>query len=191
MKKDEVMKIIKDWKKKHNIRLYAPFKYFKGIETKRMIERRLNEMKKFGKEQNPKKINYTTDNTKTKTKKSKYHTALEKTFGISSSASLKEKAEATGVPINILKKVRARGIAAWKTGHRPNTTSPQWGNARVSSFLTLGCAAFSSDADLLHEVNKLGRNKKLRKFFSQKPTCPKSKIEKNKNRSNFPSFLKV
>jgi hypothetical protein len=190
MKKDEVMKIIKEWKEKHNIRLYTPYKYFKGIETKRMIIRRLNEMKKFRKEQNPTKINYTTD-TKKKTKKSKYHSAFETRFKIPSSASLVQKSKISGVPLSILKKVRARGIAAWKTGHRPNTTAPQWGNARVSSFLTLGCTAFSSDADLLHQVNQLKRNAKLTNFFSQKPTCPKSKIIKNKNRSNFPSFLKT
>ena len=49
-------------------------------------------------------------------------------------------------------------------------------------------AAFSSDADLLHEVNKI-KNKKIKLFFSQKPTCPKSQINKYKSRSNFPSFL--
>jgi hypothetical protein len=31
-----------------------------------------------------------------------------------------------------------RGMAAWKTGHRPGANQEQWGYARVNSFLTGG-----------------------------------------------------
>ena len=60
---------------------------------------------------------------------------------------LKNKSEKSGVSVGILKKVYDRGLAAYKTGHRPGTTAPQWAMARVNSFLT-GGGARKSDADL-------------------------------------------
>ena len=41
------------------------------------------------------------------------------------------------MPYGILMKVYNRGMAAWRTGHRPGTTPQQWGMARVNSFVTL------------------------------------------------------
>jgi len=49
---------------------------------------------------------------------------------------LVKKAEKSGMPYGILKKVYDRGMAAWKTGHRPGTTPQQWAFARVNSFVT-------------------------------------------------------
>ena len=60
---------------------------------------------------------------------------------------LKKKAEKSGMPLGILRKVYNRGIAAWRTGHRPGTTPQQWAFARVNSFIT-GGGARKSDADL-------------------------------------------
>ena len=34
-------------------------------------------------------------------------------------AALKKKAEKSGMPMGILRKVYNRGLAAWRTGHRP------------------------------------------------------------------------
>ena len=62
--------------------------------------------------------------------------------------SLKKKAEKTGIPYGILKKVFDRGVAAWRTGHRPGTTPTQWGLARVNSFATGGKTQKTTDADL-------------------------------------------
>ena len=39
---------------------------------------------------------------------------------------LKNKAEKSGMPYSILKKVYDRGMAAWRGGHRPGTTQQQW-----------------------------------------------------------------
>ena len=63
---------------------------------------------------------------------------------------LKKKAEKSGISYGILKKVYDRGMAAWKTGHRPGTTPQQWAFARVNSFIT-GGGARKSDADLWAE----------------------------------------
>ena len=49
---------------------------------------------------------------------------------------LKKKSEKTGISYSILKKVYDRGMAAWKSGHRPGTTPQQWAFARVNSFAT-------------------------------------------------------
>lgn len=61
---------------------------------------------------------------------------------------LKKKAEKSGVSYGILKKVYDRGVAAWRTGHRPGTTPQQWGYARVNSFLTGGKTRTTADKDL-------------------------------------------
>jgi hypothetical protein len=60
---------------------------------------------------------------------------------------LVKKADKSGISYGILKKVYDRGMAAWKTGHRPGTTPQQWAFARVNSFLT-GGGARKADNDL-------------------------------------------
>ena len=47
----------------------------------------------------------------------------------------KKKAAKSGMPYGILMKVYNRGMAAWRTGHRPGTTPQQWGMARANSFV--------------------------------------------------------
>jgi len=64
-------------------------------------------------------------------------------------AALKKKAEKTGFSLATLRKVYNRGVAAWKTGHRPGTTPQQWGLARVNSFVTKGKGTYGgADKDL-------------------------------------------
>lgn len=75
---------------------------------------------------------------------------------------LKKKAEETGVPIGILRVIMRRGMAAWKSGHRPGTNSTQWGYARVNSFLTKGDGTWGkADKDMAKEVRDGGHDKKL------------------------------
>ena len=63
------------------------------------------------------------------------------------------KAEKSGMPYGILKKVYDRGMAAWKTGHRPGTTAQQWAFARVNSFVTKSSGTWGkADADLAKQV---------------------------------------
>ena len=50
-------------------------------------------------------------------------------------ASFEDKSKASGISTGTLKKVYQRGVAAWKTGHRPGTTPSQWGHARVNAFI--------------------------------------------------------
>ena len=61
---------------------------------------------------------------------------------------LKNKSEKSGISYSILKQVYDRGIAAWRTGHRPGTTPQQWAFARVNSFITGGKTRTTTDKDL-------------------------------------------
>lgn len=73
----------------------------------------------------------------------------------SAEKSLKKKAKETGISYSILKKVFDRGVAAWKTGHRPGTTPVQWGLARVNSFATKSKGTWGkADSDLAAKVKK-------------------------------------
>ena len=49
---------------------------------------------------------------------------------------LADKAKKSGISVGTLRKVYNRGMAAWKTGHRPGTTPQQWGMARVNAFIS-------------------------------------------------------
>ena len=66
---------------------------------------------------------------------------------------LVNKAKKSGMPYGILKKVYDRGLAAYKTGHRPGTTSQQWAFARVNSFITKSSGTWGkADKDLAKQV---------------------------------------
>ena len=63
------------------------------------------------------------------------------------------KAKKSGMPYGILKKVYDRGMAAYKTGHRPGTTAQQWAFARVNSFTTKSAGTWGkADKDLATQV---------------------------------------
>jgi len=78
---------------------------------------------------------------------------------------LEKKAKKSGISYSILKKVYDRGMAAWKTGHRPGTSPQQWAFARVNSFITKGKGTWGkADKDLAAKVRKEETN--LRKIAS-------------------------
>jgi len=70
-------------------------------------------------------------------------------------AALQAKAEKSGMPYSVLKQVYDRGVAAWRTGHRPGTNPHQWGLARVNSFATKSSGTWGkADKDLADKVRK-------------------------------------
>ncbi|NDE14509.1 hypothetical protein EBZ80_06215 [bacterium] len=85
-----------------------------------------------------------------KTRTSGYTAAWRARFP--AARSLAEKAAATGVPERFLRASYNRGLAAWRTGHRPGATQQQWGYARVHSFLLCGKTALTTDSDLRREA---------------------------------------
>ena len=69
-------------------------------------------------------------------------------MGEESKLSLSAKAKKTGISLSTLKTVFRRGVAAWKSGHRPGTTPQQWGHARVNSYINKGKTYYTADSDL-------------------------------------------
>lgn len=78
----------------------------------------------------------------------------KKMFSEAKIASVEKKAKETGIAYGILKKVYDRGMAAWKSGHRPGTNPHQWALARINSFATGGKTRTTADADLWKQVSK-------------------------------------
>ena len=77
----------------------------------------------------------------------------EKRVYVESMAGLKKKADKSGMSYSILKKVFDRGMAAWKTGHRPGASQQQWAYARVNSFITKSSGTWGgADKDLAKQV---------------------------------------
>ena len=93
-----------------------------------------------------------------KTRKSTNTTKMQKMYpdvyeASKSDKSIAKKAKASGMPLGILRQVYNRGVAAWKTGHRPGTTPEQWGHARVNSFVTKSSGTWGkADKDLADKV---------------------------------------
>ena len=82
-----------------------------------------------------------------------YGKAIEANEEKKKKTGLAGKAEKSGMPLGILKTVYNRGMAAWKTGHRPGTTPQQWGHARVNSFITKSSGTWGkADKDLADKV---------------------------------------
>jgi len=74
---------------------------------------------------------------------------------------LKNKSDKTGIPKSILKQVYNRGLAAWKTGHRPGVSQHQWAMGRVNSFATKGSGTWGgADKDLAAKARKSKKKKK-------------------------------
>ena len=66
---------------------------------------------------------------------------------------LQKKADKSGMPYSILKKVYDRGMAAWRGGHRPGASQQQWAFARVNSFITKSSGTWGgADKDLAAKV---------------------------------------
>jgi hypothetical protein len=74
---------------------------------------------------------------------------------------LKNKAEKAGAPVGALRAIYNKGLAAWRTGHRPGASPHQWAMARVNSVLS-GGPARKVDAAQWEKIKK-HRGKKRKK----------------------------
>ena len=97
---------------------------------------------------------------------------------------LVKKAEKSKMPYGILKKVYDRGMAAWKTGHRPGTTPQQWAFARVNSFITKSSGTWGkADKDLAKQVR--GEEVERRKTASEMLGQVKEKLPKDADAGDY------
>jgi len=143
-----------------------PANYHKGL-AKSTKTKRDAQFKKQAKmdDDDPKAYKPAPGDKNAETKPSKHTKKYDKMFGENiqsfseynldedATKGLKAKAEKSGMPLGILRQVYNRGVAAWKTGHRPGTTPQQWGFARVNSFVTKSSGTWGkADKDLAAKV---------------------------------------
>ncbi len=77
----------------------------------------------------------------------------------SADIALKNKSKASGISLSILKTVYNKGMAAWRTGHRPGVTQQQWAMARVNSFIMGGKTTKKADLSLWKKAKKSKKRK--------------------------------
>tara|TARA_B000000557_G_scaffold256239_1_gene248208 strand:+ start:1154 stop:1657 length:504 start_codon:yes stop_codon:yes gene_type:complete len=133
-----------------------PKKYHSGL-SKSTKEKRDAHFKKGAEmdDDNPEAYKKAPGDAKAKTKESKYTKKYKEKFGEEvefitedPDKALQKKAKDSDISLSILRQVYKRGVAAWRTGHRPGTTPQQWGLARVNSFIVGGKTRRTADADL-------------------------------------------
>ena len=132
---------------------------FKGAQDKKALKKEMmREINKFKDKDHKDKDAYPDDWTADKKYKkqlkdknisippSKYTVKYKQMYGeeeVSESAvdtALKNKSEKTKIPVSFLRRVYDKGLAAWRTGHRPGISQHQWAMARVNSFIVGGPA---------------------------------------------------
>lgn len=140
--------------------------YYKGIKAKSTKQARARHFAKGAEmdDDNPAAYKKAPGDATAKTKPSVHTKRYKQMFGElnfedfnveegKADAALKKKADKSGMPLAILRKVFNRGVAAWRTGHRPGTTPTQWGLARVNSFVTKSSGTWGkADKDLAAKV---------------------------------------
>ena len=127
--------------------MYYPLKYYRGLSNRAKtlrrseIEKRSKLSWKSAKAYRP----FKTDQG-VRTRKSSYSSRWHSKHP--EAKSLPEISKASGVPLSTLRTVYNRGMAAWRTGHRPGASPHAWGMARVHSFVLHGKTWRTADADL-------------------------------------------
>ena len=100
---------------------------------------------------------------------------------------LKKKADKSGIPYGTLSKVFDRGMAAWKTGHRPGTTPHQWAFARVNSYVSKGKGTYHGADKDLRNAYEIGTDASVKAYADVVPGQDYKKIVrqiKNINSNN-------
>ena len=93
---------------------------------------------------------------------------------------LADKAKKSGISVGTLRKVYNRGMAAWKTGHRPGTTPQQWGMARVNAFIVKKKkGGLNHDKDLAHVIHP---DDNMLEALTTMPDAVKDKISRLRNK---------
>lgn len=131
--------------------MYWPFKYYKGLTRRQNLQRKRSATRRTKMSwKNPKAYAAFKSDKGAKTRKSSYSSRFHKKYPEAKTVS--EIAKATGISKSILDQVYNRGMAAWRTGHRPGASQHAWGMARVHSFVLKGKTWRTADADLAGKV---------------------------------------
>jgi hypothetical protein len=145
-------------------KIYYPKKYYQGLSQTKKTQR-LKEIKTYSAKswKDPKAyVGFKTDKG-VKTKTSQYTKSWKSLYP--DATSLEQKSKVSGVPLKFIEESYNRGMAAWRTGHRPGATQQQWGYARVHSFLLCGKTHYTTDSDLVREAKNT--SKKATQWWSK------------------------
>jgi hypothetical protein len=127
--------------------MYWPAKYSKGLTRRQNAQRKRSATRRTKMSwKDPKAYAAFKSDKGAKTRRSSYTSRFHKKYP--GAKTLPEIAKATGVSKSVLEKVYDRGMAAWRTGHRPGASQQAWGMARVHSFVLKGKTYRTADADL-------------------------------------------
>ncbi len=131
--------------------MYWPQKYFRGLTRRQNAQRKRTATRRTKMSwKNPKAYVPFKSDTGIKTRRSGYTARFHAKYP--KAKTLPEIAKATRVPASTLKTVYNRGMAAWRTGHRPGASQAAWGMARVHSFVLHGKTYRTADADLAAKI---------------------------------------
>jgi hypothetical protein len=131
--------------------MYWPTKYFRGLTRRQNQQRKRSATRRTKMSfKNPKAYVPFKSDKGAKTRRSSYTSKFRAKYP--EAKSLPEIAKATGISKSILDQVYDRGMAAWRTGHRPGASQQAWGMARVHSFVMKGKTWRTADKDLAKKV---------------------------------------
>ena len=148
---------------KEDFMLWPP-KYFRGLSSKTKRRRR-SEIEARKKEDPSRAKTYRAFRTDkgVKTRKSSYTARWKSRFP--DAVGVKGVSQVTGIPKGLVQESYDRGMAAWRTGHRPGATQEQWGYARIYSLGLCGKTARTADADLRRKASV--KSRKARRWFAK------------------------
>lgn len=127
--------------------MYWPLKYHRGLTQRQNAQRKRSATRRTRMSwKNPKAYVPWKSDQGVKTRRSSYSSRFHSKYP--DAKSLPEIANTTGVPLGTLRTVYNRGMAAWRTGHRPGASQHAWGMARVHSFVLHGKTWRTADKDL-------------------------------------------
>lgn len=133
--------------------MYWPQKYFRGLTRRQNAQRKRSATRRTKMSfKDPKAYVPFKSDTGVKTRSSSYSSRFRRKYP--AAKTLPEIAKATGVPASTLRTVYNRGMAAWRTGHRPGASQHAWGMARVHSFVLHGKTYRTADADLARKTRR-------------------------------------
>jgi hypothetical protein len=162
-------KISQEFKKTFKESVKKQPDYYKGLSKKDKEEReRVIKRRSKMDSDDPKAYKGFRSDKGVKTKPSKWNAKFKKMYGELSEENkkvvhealsakikkaLKNKAKKSNAPQGVLTTVYNKGLAAWRTGHRPGASQHAWAMARVNSFLA-GGPARKVDASQWKQVTK-------------------------------------
>jgi hypothetical protein len=133
--------------------MYWPQKYHRGLTRTQNAQRKRSATRRTKLSwTDPKAYVPFKSDTGAKTRRSSYSSRFHRKYP--GAKTLPEIATATGVSTATLQTVYNRGLAAWRTGHRPGASQHAWGMARVHSFVLHGKTYRTADADLARKTSR-------------------------------------